>query len=172
MALLSFVQQQAIKPISANNESKFAQLEKEVEAFELPQLLGTAFYQAVAATPTSYTAILDANSYEYNDQTIYFQGLRYVLAYLIYADYVLQSKFQDTFSGFVTKNLDFADHISKGDVRAMQEKYRQIALQDWELIKKYLDINYTDYPLWAHKNDKLEFTPKFYGIKKTYYGKE
>lgn len=166
--LLSFNTQQAIKPISANNESKYAQLAAEVESLEVDKLLGYAFYQAVSTTPANYSDLLNATEFvDCNGNTVKHRGLLYVIAYLNYAKYIGESYVADTFSGFVQKNRPDSERISSGDIKRLQQENREIAFNAFELIRMYLNKNKDTYPLWNCNSDKKTYKPKFYGIKKT-----
>jgi hypothetical protein len=171
MAILSYSQQQAIKPISANNQSKYAQIEKEVEENELRRLLGVAFLQAVQTTPGDYTDLLDGDDFEnYDGDEISHKGLRYVISYMVFSRYLGESNVVDTFSGFVSKNRTDAETISDGSIRRLQEENRQLAMVEWELIREYLDINSANYPLWKSTYKKV-YRPRIYGVRKVSYGK-
>ena len=166
--LLSFSAQQAIKPISANNESKYAQLAAEVESLEVDKLLGYAFYQAVSATPNDYGNILNATEFvDNNGNTVKHRGLLYVIAYLNYAKYIGESYVVDTYSGFVQKNRPDSERISSGDIKRLQQENREIAFNAFELIRMFLNKNRDLYPLWNCNSDVKTYKPKFYGVKKT-----
>lgn len=168
--LLSWAQQLAIKPISANNQSKYAQIAAEVEVKELRDLLGVGLLQDVQTNPTSAenVILLDGGSYENcNGQTITFKGLRFVIAYLNYAKYAGSGFITDTFTGIVQKNRPESQLISEGTMKRLINENREIALQEWELIKEFLDLNYETYTLWSSLYSKKPFTPRIYGIKKT-----
>ena len=65
MALLTYNQQQAIKPISANNERRYLQLQKDVEDVELPRLLGFKLAQLVQDNPLNHVDLLDGSAFDY-----------------------------------------------------------------------------------------------------------
>jgi hypothetical protein len=166
--LLSFSAQQAIKPISANNESKYAQLAAEVESLEVDKLLGYAFYQAISLAPNNYGDILNATEFvDNNGNTVKHRGLLYVIAYLNYAKYIGESYVVDTYSGFVQKNRPDSERISSGDIKRLQQENREIAFNAFELIRMFLNKNRDVYPLWNQTSDVKTYKPKFYGIKKT-----
>lgn len=171
MAILSYSQQQAIKAISANNQDKYAQIEKEVEEHELNRLLGPAFLQAVQAAPGDYTDLLDGCEFENSGgDTISHKGLRYVIAYMVYSRYLGESFVNDTFSGFVRKNRQDSEDLGEGTIRRLQEDNRQLAMGAWELIREFLDLNTTTYQLWKKAYKKV-YRPRIYGIKKVNYGR-
>jgi hypothetical protein len=168
--LLSYAQQQAIKPISANNASKYDQLAAEVESLEIDKLLGAAFYQSIVADPTNedYLHILD--SYEFtraDDTLITHRGLRYVIAYLNYAKYIGESYVVDSFTGFVQKIRPDSERISSGDIKRLQQENREIAFNAFELIQEFIELNEDIYTLWNSASGKKISKPNFYGVKKT-----
>lgn len=168
--LLTWVQQQAIKPFSANNESKYAQLATEVESLEVDKLLGPALYQDIAATPADadYVKILNAFEFERADGTkITHKGLRYVIAYLNFAKYIGESYVADTFTGFVQKVRPDSERISSGDIKRLQQENREIAFNAFSLIKEFLDLNTETYELWTCQSGKRIHGSKFYPIKNT-----
>jgi len=84
-AIITWEQQTAIKKISANNQSKFAQMEIETENTELRDLLGVALLQDLQNNPgtAANIALLAGTSFVNCDgQTITHKGIRYVLAFL------------------------------------------------------------------------------------------
>ena len=179
MALLTLIQQQAIKIISQNwaNASKvtggktnYDQLAEEVENKELRNLLGVALFQDVQTNPTKAenVVLLNGGSYEdENQNTITFKGLRYVLAYFNWSKYVAESFVSDTFTGMVKKQRNDSESLSSGDIKRLQVDAREIALQEWELIRNFLNENESDYPLWNCDIKRKTFTPRFTGIKRT-----
>ena len=165
--ILSFKQQQEIKPISPNNAGKYPQLAAEVESLEVDNLLGSAFYQAISESPESFTSLLDSTSFQRsNGTTIKHKGLRYVIAYLNYSKYVSEN-YTDTFSGFRKKSNPDSEPISSGDIKRLQQENREIAFNAFNLIREYLDLNRSLYPLWDARSEKKVSKPKFYGVKKT-----
>jgi hypothetical protein len=169
MALLDYNKQQTIKPISANNQDRFAQIEKEVEEKELQRLLGSAFLQDIQASPNEYDDLLDEKEFENSDgDTVKHKGLRYVIAYMVYSRYLGESSTFDTFSGFVQKSRDDSEQLSEGSIRRLQEENRQLAMIAWDLIKEYLDLNSDDFPLWK-KSYKKVYRPRIYGVRKVNY---
>jgi hypothetical protein len=165
--ILSFSQQQTIKPISGSNENKYSQLTNEVESLEIDQLLGSQFYQAVAADPDSYDDLLNETEFtRADDTTIKHRGLRYVIAYLNYAKYVGDNYF-DTFSGFTKKSTPDSEPISAGEIKRLKQENREIAFNAFILIKEYLDLNTDIYTLWNCTSNKRPKRQMFYGVKNT-----
>lgn len=168
--LLLYNQQQAIKPISANNESKYNQIASEVENLELGKLLGTAFLQDVQTNPLTAENISLLDGATFTDcygNSITHKGLRFVLAYMNYSEYLGSSFAVDTFTGFVKKTHENAEPLAEGERKRIMARVREIALQEWELIKTYLNENSNDYPLWDFIKEKKPYSPKITSLRKT-----
>lgn len=148
MALLTFSNQQAIKPISDNNQRKYTQIQLDTERLYLPKLLGDAFAYELTTNPESYEDLLNGSEFTYCGYTIKHKGLLYVLAYYTYSEYVLQSNIEDSFTGMVQLNRNETSYISKGQLEQAKANAISIAQHEFELIKDYLNQNANIYPLW------------------------
>lgn len=161
MALLTYSQQQAIKPISPNNERRYAQLEKDVEDIQLPRLLGFKLAQMVQDDPDGYADLLNGSTFDYCGYTIKHKGLRYCLAYFIYAEYVNQSGFEDTFTGMVRQNRTETDHATGGQLKQIAQTSLNAAETAFLLVKKYIEFaELNEYDRPTHKPK----TSHFYNI--------
>lgn len=171
--LLSWAEQQAIKPMSANNSAKYAQLTTEIENNELLKMLGVAMVQDLIANPTTTAnaALLAGSSFtNYRGETISHKGLKFVIAYLNFSKYLGESYVADTYTGFVSKNRPDSTILSEGAIRRMQETERAIALTAWDTVKEFLNTNSTDYPYWHAYDEKKVYRPKLVGLRKTVKG--
>lgn len=148
MALLTYSQQTAIKPISKNNERFYPQLIADTEAMYLSRILGAVFAQKVQETPEDYKNLLNGSTFNYCGEKVKHKGLRYVLAYYAYSEYVKNSDVADTFTGMVQQNRVETTHLSTGRINALRDSALQIADQALELVKAYLNENSADYPFW------------------------
>ncbi len=168
MSLLTYSEQQEIKPISENNKKKYSLLASEVESLEIDKLLGSAFYQAVSSNPENYEDLLNGCEFvNTQKQTLSHRGLKYVIAYLNYAKYVGGSSFVDTFSGFKKKTTPDSEALSTGEIKRLIQENREIAFNAFSLISEYLHLNKDTYQLWGNTSNKRVKKPKFYGIKNT-----
>jgi hypothetical protein len=169
-ALITYNQQITYKKISANNQTKFAQIETEVENTELRDLLGVALLQDLqynGSTAENVKLLAGTSFVNCDGNTIYHKGIRFVLAYLIYSRYIGESFVNDTFTGLVQKTRDDSEQLSEGQVRRLQENNRIIAMNEWLIIKEYLNLNPEDYPLWCSVKSKKPFTPRITGVRRT-----
>ncbi len=170
--ILTLTQQQAIKPISPNQKTGFYdQLASETEENELRDLVGDALKQDLQenASDENNEKLLDGDAFKDCDgNTIKHKGLRFVLAYYNYANYVSESYIEDTYTGMIRKTRNDSAAIDAGDVKRLQVKARQIAEKEWKLIKQYLEENEDEYPLYnvGRKRPKTHL-PKFKGVRRT-----
>jgi len=170
MPLLTYEQQIAIKKISANNQTIYDQLATEVEEKELQDLLGAALLQDLQTNPTTVpnVKLLDGSTFtDCNGNTIKQKGIRWMLAYMNYSEYLGTSFAADTFSGFTQKVRQDSTQISEGSIKRLQLSNRELALTQWYLIRDFLNENSSDYPLWIISESKKPYTPKITGIRKT-----
>jgi len=179
MALLTLTQQQQHKPISPNwanyvkfagGKTNFEQLQSEVEESELKRLLGAAFLLDIQTNPTDaiYVDLLDGKIFENaSGNNLKFNGLRYMLAFMNWSKHVSESHVADTFGGMVQKNRQESTPLTSGDIKRLQNDAREIALQDFEIMKIYLNDNATIYPLWNCTTKRKLYTPKITGVKRT-----
>lgn len=174
--ILTLAQQQAIKKLSSNYSSaKFDLLDSEVEITDLKDLLGRALLQDLQTNPLTpnNVKLLDGDTFtSYIGQSIRHKGIRYVLAYLNYSRYIGESFVSDTFSGLVQKQNDNSEPVSEGTIKRLKQVSNEIALSEFELIKEYLTINSTNYPLWLNVVSKNTTTPVFGSVSKTAYNTE
>lgn len=163
--ILTWEQQQQLKPLSDSGESKFEQICKEVEDSDIVELLGLPFAQFVDENQE------DVNVLKLIEPTLYttscgydvkHKGLRYVIAYLVFSRYVYESSINDSYTGMVRKNREESISLSEGEVRRLSEQAKKQALTAFDSIKDFLNSNYTNYQLWDYADSsKKYFTPKF-----------
>jgi hypothetical protein len=173
--LLTYNQQQLIKPISANNARIYDQLAKEVEYNELIDLLGLPFLQDLQDNPATVNnlLVLDGGSYiNTAGTTVKYKGLRFTIAYLNFEKYLDNSDVADTFTGMVQKARQETTSLPEGRLLRLKKNARQIALKEFENLKCFLDINFSTYTLWCCNVSKNPYKPKIVGIRKTMRGDE
>jgi hypothetical protein len=152
MALLTFAELQLIKPISANNAGKFDDLLKTTLIKDIKPLLGFDFYQDMIQNESTVAnaRLLAGDTYIYSGITYTFEGLKTIIAYFLYANYVM-SNLADTFTGFVTKSNEDSQPASSGDKKNLRDINIETAMQHWEDCKYFLDTNAVDYPYYLPK---------------------
>lgn len=168
--ILSYFDQQAIKKLSidASSREKYEAMAGEVQSYELSKLLGFTFYQKIEQNISSFTDLISGCTFmDKANNVLVHKGLKYVLAYMNYAKWAGESSFNDTYTGFVKKQRQDSENLSKGEINQIQNEARQIGFNEFELIRMYLDLNKETYPLWSPFKSKKTNQPKFYGVKKT-----
>lgn len=138
MALWTLVEQQRYKPITSLQEPRFKQLQVEVEANDIKQYLGFEFYHELIRNTSTYVTLLDGGTYTLSGVSYTFRGLKCMFAYLLYSRYVRESYIADTFSGLVQHNGDTFNRISSGELKDLENRYKEIAGSIWEETYRYL----------------------------------
>ena len=162
MALLTFDQQQEIKPISANNAKRYTQIQAEAEEYYLNNLIGPVLLQKIQATPENYTDLLNGSEFDYCGDTVRHKGLLYVLAFFTYSKYVTEIGVTDTFTGFVSKERNEASSARDGELLRISDTAKKMAYQAWELVNAFIKEKYTDTP-----PAKKIGVPWFEGVRRT-----
>ena len=147
--LWTYADQQEIKPVSTNfPQAKFEQMAAEVQVNDLQKLLGFDFYQDIIQNPTDTwnAALLDGGTYEHNSVTYTYSGLKYVLAYFLFAQYVKHNSIKDTFGGFVKQQFEDSREINKGEQANYHNDFRKIAFKYWEECMCFMRANTTRFP--------------------------
>lgn len=150
--LWTLANQTAIRPISDNNAGKFTQLAADTQIKDLKPLLGWDMFQDIIRNPTTVAnaLLIAGGTYVYQGITYEFSGLKAVLSYFLYANYIMDNM-QDTFHGFVTKNTEDSTAASSGDKKNLRDQNREIALQHWYDCQQFIEANASDYPYYIFK---------------------
>jgi len=180
MALLLYSEQQNLKPISPNwansvkiqgGKTNFVQLEEEIENGWLKTLLGAAFLYWVQQNPTVLEVISLLGGAVFKDcdnNDIEFRGLKYQIAFMVYAKYIDVSDQADTFTGLVRQNREEANPLSEGAIKRGKRDAESLVMQDFEIMKVFISQNAALYPLWSNGKTRDIFVPKLTTIRKTY----
>lgn len=161
-ALITYSEQQSIRAISGNRENDYDQWAIDVQTRDLRKLLGVKLYQDLIQNPTDnkYITLLDGGTYTVDDFEYEQKGLKYVLAYFIFAEVVIDGKLHNTYSGQVYKNIPESQQPQYGALKAKRDSNRDIAFTYWEDIKRFLDDNTDTYEYWECSNRKKVFNPR------------
>jgi hypothetical protein len=178
MALLTLAQQNQIKEIRTNwaNTAKvmggatnFERLQDEIENLEMRKLLGAAFLLDIQKNPGNYTNLLDGLEFkDCNDDTIEFKGIRFQLAYMNHAQYLTDSGNEETYTGLIEKARNESTKAPTGTLKNTAQRSKEIALEDFNLMKIYLDDNAENFPLWHCNTSTNLYKPKISFLKKTH----
>ena len=159
--MITWAKQQSIKPIAANSQKRFTQVEKEVCDYEISNLIGQKLYSQIEENPGNYKDLLEGCTFEYGGETISHKGLEYVIAYLVFAAYSLENNLQDTYTGMVQKQRPDSETAPVGLVKNLAQRNREIAYNYFEATKKYIEITFD----CEQRTEKTKY--RLIGIKKT-----
>ena len=172
MAIIDYDFQQTIKPISPNNKARYSQFEFESEENELRDILGIELLQDLQANPDTpnNVVLLDGGTFiNCFGNSVNFKGVKFILAYIVYNRYLLESYVNDTYTGFVQKTRTDATQLNTGHNSALQHSNNQIISKEVELLKEFLTLNSSLYPLWNCRNINVKInSPKFTTLNKTH----
>ena len=120
-----------------------------------------SLYQDLIQDPTSakYVMLKDGATWTLSGKTYKMMGLKYVLAYLFYANYVEQVATVDTFSGMVQHTFAEAQRAESSEIRRIASMNREIAARYWEEVKLYIENNLSTYPEYKMDGTAV-FNPK------------
>lgn len=167
--IMTFAQQQELKPISANNEYKWDQIGIEVYETKLVPLFGESFMLDIEENLENpdYAPLLDGCNYEIKGNKKRHGGIRKTLAYLIYAQYIQESGLEDTFTGLIRQARNETDPANSGDIgRAVKFAYQNASINT-EGVKTWLN-HVNSFAKWELSNKAYKPLSKsqFFGIKK------
>jgi len=157
--LISLSQIQEFKGITSNiNEAKsLVPFIYEAQEFDLRPFLGEELYLALLddfdASPSLATpAMLDLYSgSDYTDTAgvrRQHPGIVAMLVYFTHARYIAGANVHSTKHGMKVKENDWSTEPSEKTIARMIGQARSGAVAYQERVKRFLDINAVDYPLW------------------------
>lgn len=159
--IISFEQQQEILPISPNKQNKFNQIARDVDEGELVEMLGQKFKQTVDShlsdTGGKYFELITGG--ELLDGTK-FKGLRFIVAYLNFINYLDNSDVQDTFSGQRVQKTEQSEALSKGRIENLKEPKKKVVFNQWDLLKRFISENETYFSDFNKLATKRLYIPK------------
>ena len=134
---------------------------------DLQKLIGADFFNDLIENYDSvaYQALLNAGTYTYDSVTYTNVGLKTVLVHYAYSRYARFGSDTDTPFGMVVKNTESSSPISTEDKKAKYTENRSLAFNYWENVKKFLDRNEDDYPLWENSCKRQYSTLKIKTIR-------
>jgi hypothetical protein len=113
--------------------------------FDFRGLLGDLFYSLndgaiwQGSVEAKWDQIIDPFEFQNcRNNTVSHDGLKTVLAYFVYARYLLVNEFTDSPNGSVNKTSDFNFPKSFKDVQQFANKYRDMAFDSWSMVHAYI----------------------------------
>jgi len=158
--LITYNDQQLIKPISANNEEKWTPIANEVQLTKLKELLPIDFYYDLIANPTNewYAKLIAGGTYTVGNVTYEFAGLKTVLAFFIYERYISESAVNDTYSGFVFKNNDDSRAMSWAEKKNLMSEVRTVAKTHFDDCWRFVMNNASNFIYYGYTSNDGIYT--------------
>jgi hypothetical protein len=145
--------------VNTNVSKKLNPYIMEAQELDLLPILGQEFYWALIsdfeASPslTDYGGLFNGSTYTIQNKTYKHKGLKPVLLYFTYARYRMNAQEEETATGLVTKNNPYSEPASEKAIARRVDQARSAAFAYMEPVRKFLNDNYLDYPLWKKDCD-------------------
>ncbi len=141
------------------NEKEFEKFILESQMFDFKALMPEKFFYDMLENKTqdNYKKLIDGGEYEYDGKTYQHEGLKGVLAHFTYGLYMLRANIADTSYGLVNKRNNNSDPVEYKERKDWYYKHREQANQLWEEVKRFLDRNKSDYPVWEECNPENQY---------------
>lgn len=135
------------------NSDDFTTVERylrEAQELDLRPALGPALYYDLIKNRSEQRNIdlLDGKEYDYNGDTIFFEGLRPVLVYFAHARYIRSANVQSTSAGLVVKQTPESTPASEKTIAGMIAQSNSAAVSYLNEAVRFLNENRADYTLW------------------------
>lgn len=121
------------------NDSKLNEMILDAQLLDVQPLLGEKLFNAVMASPESYSELLEGGSYEHQGVAYTNYGLKMVLAYFTYARYMMFSSVTDTPFSVVEKiSKDTSKPIEGTTKKTIYQLNRESAFKIWGNVENWL----------------------------------
>lgn len=127
----------------------------EAQQFDLKPLLGNSFFLSICndyvnGEFTDYVDLFNGSEWTESGKTYRHEGLKSVLIYFSYARYVIESATNETAYGVVNKTDQYSQSAEDKTLIRKRDTAYSGAQAYWVDVKRFLDYNYLDYPLWEN----------------------
>lgn len=130
-----------------------------VTGYDVPENIESVAF----SSETKYIELLNGCTYEFEGNNILFDGLRGFLSYHWIASYLIDGDLKQNDKGNFQITGDLFQGVSSGAKNMARAEYLENALDEYNKIVQYLDINSSDFTLWESKN-KENLNSLTYGI--------
>lgn len=126
---------------------EFERFIREAQEFDLKPLLCEDFYFELVSKKTDpeFVKIIEGQEYDFEGKTYYHEGLEAVLAYFVYARFVLKSNVVSATHGMVHKTTPNSEPLGHTEKKDIYHTCRQDANTLFEAVVKYMDRKEIDY---------------------------
>jgi len=121
-----------------------------VSGYDVPTILTTVSY----SSETIYTYLLNGQEYTYDNNTIFFDGIRPFLSHHFVVSFLIDGNLKQSDVGNLRITGDLFQGSSASQINKARSEYLQNANSEYNRIVQYLDTNYSDFPLWESKSEE------------------
>lgn len=156
---ISQIRELKVISINTNFEKKVDPFIIEAQQFDLKKLMGSAFYlefvNDYAESPSLpvYSDLYNGSEFTCGGKTYRHEGIKTVLAYLVYARYILNSNIEQTAFGTVKKITEESTHVDEKTITRLYDQAYNGAMGYWSDVEKFL--NEQNYDLWNCTNKRV-----------------
>jgi hypothetical protein len=163
--LISIEDIREFKQISANTDvnSKVKFQIREAQEFDLRGLLGDDFYHDFVSKfdaqfqgSTNYQTLFEGGTYEYNNKTYSFAGIRAVLVYYTYARIIQDIDINVGAHGMTRKIDEYSERPAEKEIsRKVGQAVSGAQVYAQQLVE-YLNRKQSDFSLWKGTNQNVK----------------
>jgi len=121
-----------------------------VTGYDLPETLSNVEF----STENKYIKLLNGTSYDYNSETIQFNGLRAFITWKFLAIFLSDANVKHSDTGNFSITSQNFQRPSNAVVNASRSTYLQNSTREENAIIDYLNEKSTDFSLWNSKNSE------------------
>jgi len=121
----------------------------DAELEDLAPLLGEIFYNKIANNVSDFTTLLTGGTYTYQSNTYSHTGIKSILIDFAYARYIMFGSQTDTPFGFVEKQTQDSNSVTRDGRKERYKALQQSAIKAWSTVENYLNRNTTTYADWT-----------------------
>lgn len=125
-----------------------------VSGYDVPETLSTVAY----SSETKYTKLLNGENYTYDNNTIFFDGIRPFLCHHFVVSYLIDGNLKQNDVGNSVITGDLFQKSSASEINRARSEYLQNATSEYNRIIQYLDTKSSDFPLWESQQEQNLFS--------------
>lgn len=132
-------------------ETEFNKFILQAQQFDLKKIIPERFFYDLLKNraDANYQNVINETQYTYEDGDYEHAGVKGVLIHFTYGLYIFKSNIQDTSFGHVVKTNGQSDPVDYKERRDWYYEHKAQANQIWEDVKRFIERNINDYPVWT-----------------------
>ncbi|MFV0377762.1 MAG: hypothetical protein ACK5JD_10740 [Mangrovibacterium sp.] len=132
-------------------DAEFEKYIRQAQLFDLKKIMPEIFFYDLLKNKAeaNYQQVINGAEYVYDGNEYEQEGLKAVLAHFTYGLYIFKSGIQDTSFGMVVKQSQQSEPVEYKERRDWYYEHKAQANQIWEDVKRFIERNIDDYPVWT-----------------------